>query len=242
LHKTAGPGSHGQTVTGCNNEYYEKWDELKQIPEVSLVIVMGANSPEEHAYQVKVLDRILADTGGKITPLGETAMFKNRDFVNMIKACFVPRTAFRASGSFMIDGMVAHGTVDNCAMGIKMDAGLREKYIKKGVIGDDGTYNSWGTAFEGSHMALFECGHFFDPLDEESTNGMAQMADEGVEICLKTPFNLCWGTFGGLAVGTKRISVGPLCYNFTDWMRKIKRVFDPNSVSDLAGYISPEEK
>jgi glycolate oxidase len=242
LHKTAGPGSHGQTVTGSNNEYWEKWDQLKDIPEISLVIVMAANSPEEHAYQVKVLDSILADTGGRITPIGETPFFKNRDFINMIKSCFVPRSAFRTSGSFFIDGLLAHGTVDNCAMGLKLDAGLRQKYVDKGIIGDDGTYNSWGVTFEGGHMALFECGHFWDPLDEQSSKGILEMVDDGVEICMQTPFNTCWGTVAGKIRGTKEVAVGPLCYNYQNWMRKIKSAFDPNSVSDLSGYISPEEE
>jgi glycolate oxidase len=242
LHKTAGPGSHGATVTGNNNEYYEKWDELKHIPEVSFAIVLAANSPEEHAYQVKVLDKILDETGGKITPLGEKPIFKKRDFINMIKSCFVPRTAFRPAGSFTVDGMLAHGTIDNCALGLKLDGGLREKYVKKGTIGDDGTYNSWGCTFESAHMALFECGHFFDPLDEESSKAMVQMCDDGVDICLKTPVNLCWGTMGGMMLfGSKPVAIGPLCYNYQNWMRKIKKAFDPNSVSDLSGYISPKE-
>ena len=85
MHKTGGPGSHGSSVTGSNNEYYEKWEELKEIPWASYVVVTIGNSPEEHVYQVKVLDKIMEDTGGKTLPLGEKPIMKNRDFINMVK-------------------------------------------------------------------------------------------------------------------------------------------------------------
>ncbi|MFA5308940.1 MAG: FAD-binding oxidoreductase [Dehalococcoidales bacterium] len=242
LNKTAGPGTHGHTVTGCNNEYYDKYEELKGIPEVSLNIVMGANSPEEHAYQVKALDQILKDTGGQITPVGEKAIMKNRDFINAIKTCFVPRTAFRAAGSFTIDGLLGHGSVDHVSLGLKKDGVLRAKYAKKGVIGDDGTYNSWGSTFENAHLALFECGHWFDPLDEASTKGATELIGDGIKISLSTPFSLTWGTSGGMIFGLKsQPPIGPLCYNYHEWMRKIKKAFDPNTASDPEGYISPEE-
>ena len=238
LHVTGGPGSHGASVSGSNNAYYEKWEELKQIPEISLAIVMAGNSPGEHEYQVKTLDKILEDTGGRITPLGEEPIMKNRDYIDMVKGCFIPRTAFRMAGVFGVDGIVGQETVDNCALGLNLDGRQRDKYVEKGVIVNDGTYNSWGSTFEGAHLALVECGQLFSATDKESAEGMEEMRLEGLQISLKTPLGLSWSVRGDEVSKV----VGPACGNFQNWMRKIKKVFDPNTASETVCYISAEEE
>jgi hypothetical protein len=235
LHKTGGPGSHGASVTGSNNEYYEKWDELKQIPWVSYIIVMAACSPEEHAYQVKTLDSILEDTGGKILPLGEKRIWKNRDYINMIKGCFIPRTAFRLTGTFCCP-LSGADNITHAAMGLSLDKDFRKKYDERGILCDDGVNEMWGVPFDGGHWAIFECGHFPDPSDDESLKGVEEMMKEGNEIGLKIPLAPFLGGAG--EVGAKEL--GPLRYNFHNWMRKIKKSFDPNTVSDPSGYISAE--
>jgi hypothetical protein len=72
LHETGGPGSQGHCVSGSNNEYYEKKirGELA-VPKISFSIVISAYSPDDFAFQNKVLRRILEETGGTISPLGE---------------------------------------------------------------------------------------------------------------------------------------------------------------------------
>jgi glycolate oxidase len=232
LHKTGGPGSHGATVTGSNNEYYEKWDELKQIPWVSYIIVTAGNTPGGHAYQVKVLDTILKDTGGKILPLGEQPIFKNCDYINMIKGCFIPRTAFRLTGA-MTCPLTGSDSVDHCAMGLSFDQEFRRKYDESGVLMDDAVNEMWGVAFEGAHFALCECGHFWGPQDEESGKGVLQMMEEGRKIQLKTPLAVNW-----MGMGERAKELGPLCYDYHDWMRKVKKTLDPNAVSDPSNYIS----
>jgi glycolate oxidase len=242
LHKTSGPGSHGSIVTANNNEYYEKRQagEMK-IPPNAQALVMAAYTPEEHAYQVKTLDRILEETGGKIVPMGEHPTFKKRDFLNMIKACFIPRLAFRLSGNFNVDGFVGMESIDSCSMGLKMDEGHRDKYAAKGVIMDDGTYNSWGVAWEGSHYGHFECGHMYDPNDEASCQGVLEMIREGAEVSFKTPFNLSWAPWA-LIVAADMDRIGASCGNFQNWLRQIKKTFDPNAVSDSTQYITVEGK
>jgi glycolate oxidase len=235
MHKTGGPGSHGASVTGSNNEYYEKWEELRQIPWVSYIVVMAANSPEEHAYQVKTLDRILKDTRGTILPLGEKPIFKNRDFINMIRGCFIPRTAFRLTGTFTCP-LQGADTVDHTAMGLSLDKEFRKKYDERGILCDDDVNEMWGVPFDGGHWSIFECGHFPDPSDEESVKGAAEMLQEGREIALKVP--LAPFLSGGGEEAAREM--GPLRGNYHNWMRKIKKSFDPNTVSDPKGYISAE--
>jgi glycolate oxidase len=237
FHKTGGPGSHGACVTGNNNEYYEKRQAGELfVPEVSWAIVLMAVSPQEHEYQVKTLNQILEDTGGRISPTGEEPTWRKRDFLTMIKACFIPRLAFRITGTFACDGMMGQETIDNCALTLKLDGRLRDKYLEKGLITNDGIYHNWGVTYEGGHWALLEGGYPYNPLDDEAVRLMVQMNNEGDETALKLPVGgLAW-----TAAGPKIDVMGPMCGNFQNFMRKVKKAFDPNAVS--YGYISAEEK
>jgi hypothetical protein len=235
IHKTGGPGSHGSIVTGNNNEYYEiRKAGGMSLPEVSWAIVTAAGTAAEHAYQIKVLNLIMEETGGRICPTGEDATWKNRDFINMVKACFIPRLAFRTTGSFATDWMMAQESIDNCAMTLGIDGRLRDKYAEKGVIMDDGTYNNWGVTYEGGHFGLLEGGHLFDPWDKQSMQGFSEMAAEGMEIARGIPTSLGW-----MAVGAQAPALG--LGEVVRWMRKIKKSFDPDTVSDPFGYIAAEE-
>jgi glycolate oxidase len=231
-HKTGGPGSHGACVTGNNNEYYEQRQRGElDLPRKSFSIVLAAFNTEELAYQKKVLKKILEETGGKICPTGEEPVWKKRDFLTMIKACFIPRLAFRLTGTFDVDGILGMDSIDHCALGLKLDEVHRDIYAARGIIMEDGTLNSWGAPYEGSHLGLVECGHQFSSIDDTSINGMADMIGDGIRICLKTPLALNWSFFGAELVG-------PQCYNFHNWMRVIKRTFDPNLLADSSHYIS----
>jgi glycolate oxidase len=235
LHKSGGPGTHGHCVTGNNNEYYEK--RLKgelEIPWISFSIVLAAANEEEHEWQARVLDKILAETGGKIVPLGEDPTWKKRDILTMIKACFIPRLALRPTGTFAVDGMIGMDTTGAMALGLTVDEQQRNKWVKKGIITDDGTLNNWAITYEGSHFALFECGYQFSSIDVDTIKGYNEMMAEGFDICYKTPFNLSWAVFGEAEMPR----IGPACGNHHLWMKKIKKAFDPNTVSDPSMYIS----
>jgi len=238
FHKTGGPGSHGACVTGNNNEYYEKRQAGDHyLPEVSWAIVTAASSPAEHAYQVKVLHKILEDTGGRITPTGEETTWKKRDYLTMIRACFIPRLAFRLSGTFTTDGMMGQETIDNCALSLKIDGRLRDKYVETGDIMDDGIYNNWGVTYEGGHWALLEGGYQYDPIDKDSSEGMVEMQKDGTREALELPV----GGQSWTAMGLRVKEVGPTCGNFQNWIYKIKNTFDPNTVSDPSSYITGKD-
>jgi len=230
-HKTGGPGSHGTCVTGNNNEYYAKKSKGElDLPVISFSIVLAAFSAEEFAFQDKVLKTILAETGGKICPTGEEPDWKKRDLLTMIKACFIPRLAFRPTGAFEVDGITGMDTVDHTAYALKLDAAHRDAYAAKGFLFDDGTNNAWGAPYEGSHLGLAECGQQFSTVDEESIAGTEEMIQTGLEISMKTPIAISWSFFGaGL--------FGPQCGNFQNWMIKIKKMLDPNYICDSTYYF-----
>jgi len=233
LHKTGGPGSHGQCVTGCNNEYYTKRIAGEYgVPFISFTIVMVAANAREHAWQVKTLDKILAETGGKFWSGENDPVWKKRDIVTMLKACFIPRLAFRGSGMFDVDGFIGMDTTDHMALGLTLDNEQRTKMADSKCIVDDDTSNSWSITYEGSHFALFECGQQFSSIDMDSANTFNKLVEEGVEVVNKTPLGFSWAPFGPMAVGA-----GPLLGNFHLWLQQIKKTFDPGDTTDSSYYI-----
>jgi glycolate oxidase len=238
FHKTGGPGSCGPIVTGSNNDYYEKWEDLKGLPWVSFAIVTAASSPEEHEYNVKALNKIMEETGGKIVPVGEKPIFKNRDYINMVRGCFIPRLAFRTAGSFACP-LQGQETVDHAlVVGLQEDGEFRKKYDEQGLLFNDGSNGMWGVMFDNGHFALFECGHMYSPTEVDSWTAGAEMMKEGNGIKLKTPMSFSWTVMGNDVVK----EYGPMLCNIHDWQRKIKKAFDPNTATDPAGYIALEEK
>lgn len=236
LQKTGGPGSVGHCVTGNNNEYYAKRSKGElATPRISFCVVTAGSTPEEHAWQVKTLNQILEETQGIIAPVGEDPMWKNRDFLTMVKSCFIPRLAFRPSGTFGVDGFLGMESFDHMAMGLALDEKHHDKWTTTGCILDDGDLNNWAVTYEGSHWSLFECGHQFSSIDMDSVNTYAKMSAEGIDMACKTPFAFNWSFFPAEMVG-------PMCCNFQDWMRKVKKTLDPNEASDPTNYISAAKK
>jgi len=126
---------------------------------------------------------------------------------------------------------MAQENIDSCALALKMDRSLRDKYSEKGIIMNDGTYNNWGVVYEGGHLGVLEGGYSFSSTND-SFKGFGEMVQEGNDIAIKTPLAMGWMSMGGMA----RVW-GPYLCNVDEWMRKIKKSFDPAIVSDSSGYI-----
>jgi glycolate oxidase len=238
MHKSGGPGTCGPVVTGNNNEYFDKWEELKGLPWVSFGIVTAAASPEQHAYQVKTLNKIMEETQGFLVEVGEKPIWKKRDYINMVKSCFIPRLSFRTAGSFCCP-LQGADTIDHAMVtGLSKDDAFRRKYDDQNLLFNDGSNGMWGVSFDGGHYALFECGHMYSPTEGDSWTAAAEMMGEGGEIALKEPFSIGWTVMGHDVVNT----LGPLFNNVQNWQRKIKKALDPNTTADPMGYIKSEEE
>jgi glycolate oxidase len=225
VHKTSGPGTAHPVIHGCNNDYWaaRQAGELP-LPLVSAGIVMAASSKKEHEYQVKALDAILKDTGGSVFEQWDEPQRRDRDYLNMVRACFIPRLAYRFTGSFSVDGIVGLDSIDNCALGNKLDDTHSGRFRERGAIVNDGTNGSWATCFDNGHFAITECGQSFDPLSEESRAGLEAMVEAGTKISIETPINL------GTSPNSGAYPIfGPICGNYHIWAERIKRSYDPES-------------
>ena len=227
----------GAYATTSNNEFWDKYSRGElEAPKWTLSILLAANSPREHEYQVNVLEKILDETGGKIL-VTEDPNFIKRNFLNTIKVCHISRQCYRLTGSFFESAVFAMDSIDHSVVATETDEEPRKRYIEKGVIMDDGTDNNWMLMFEGGHYAETESLLEYDPTNPESVMGAGQYMQEGLGLSLQKPLNASF-----FAMGPFLPAVGPACGNYQNWMRKIKKAFDPNAVSDPSMYISAEEE
>jgi hypothetical protein len=151
----------------------------------------------------------------------------------------VVRSCFRTTGGFntSFGGM---DTVDLALNQIKAGTELKQKYIGKGVIMDDGADNSATLVFDQGHLAYTEMLIMYDHHDDESAEGAFQYLAESNQACLDK--HLGPPIFQVSQVGTgKHGTFGRACFNYDAWLRKIKREFDPNNTSDPTAYASPDE-
>jgi hypothetical protein len=154
----------------------------------------------------------------------------------MIKMCFIPRYYARAAGSFVI-AVTAMDTVDHCLAILGWEKYLRKKYDDNGMLFNNGTNTMWGSVFEGSHFAVCEGGHLFNPTREEAFRSDSGLIEEAMRKKLETPTALAWNPVTEPVVKM----VGPHISNYHNWMSKINKVYDPNGTSDPSGYISAEK-
>jgi len=75
----------------------------------------------------------------------------------------------------------------------------------------------------------------YDPSDPESAKGAVEYVAETDEAVLQGSLGQPIGILPSQAVNV----YGPACFNYQDWMRRIKKAFDPNIASDPAFYIEP---
>ena len=222
-------------------DYVNTWNTgmLQAMLGYAFLFVVFANSEREFEYQQKVLAQVLEETEGQASPVSETPEMQEQVSTAVVKVDAVVRSCFRTTGGFntSFGGM---DTVDLALNQIKAGTELKQKYIGKGVIMDDGADNSATLVFDQGHLAYTEMLIMYDHHDDESAEGAFQYLAESNQACLDK--HLGPPIFQVSQVGTgKHGTFGRACFNYDAWLRKIKREFDPNNTSDPTAYASPDE-
>jgi glycolate oxidase len=233
LNKAGWAATIGNLVTGNNNEFYEK--RIKgdlAIPWYAFSLIIAAATPDEHAWQVKTLDKIMEETGGKFAEIENNPLFKGRDSLNLFKHCFVPRHLFRSTGCLGVNGIVGVDSTDHMAIGLAAHEKLFKKWAPRDIMLNQGDPSDWGTTYEGGHLSIFENGGCPSSTNDYSIKEFNKFAQEGEEMASDTPFanNL-------FLMGDEMLKrYGPRCLDYPKWMKKIKNAFDPEMVADPLFY------
>ncbi len=222
-------------------DYVNTWNSgiLQAMLQYSFLFVVFANSEREFEYQQKVLAQVLEETGGQASPVSETPEMQEQTSTAVVKVDGVVRSCFRTTGGFntSFGGM---DTVDLAMNEIRVGRELKDKYIRKGVIMDDGGDNSATLVFDQGHLAYTEMLIMYDHHDDESAEGAFQYLAESNQACLDKSLGTPIFQISQVGEG-KHGAFGPACYNYDKWLRKIKKEFDPNGTGDPTAYSPPEE-
>ena len=231
-----GPFTMAAGMTGSNKEVWEVWQKgyFQQKCAHSLSFIMDASSPREMEYREKCLSKILAKTGGEVFP--EDARGQSARFMHALTGQGAVKGTFRSTGAFL-----SAPNADEALQAVKkaneIGYELKDKLVKEGKILDDAD-PTWVTAYEenaiGYHEELVSR---YDPTDLDSIRTAAQIISVSDRLWLEK--NLDISSFGGCTSfeGELHEMAGPKCLNYHVWMRKIKKAFDPNLVSESSFYI-----
>lgn len=207
------------------------------LPRYAFTLQLVCNSKREFEYQKKVVDEVLAKTGGRIyrlEPELEAMMFLQlvQGSSNAVKVVFSRAGSFHPT---MVGNIVTRYTLAKTEA-IAVEA--KQKYIEKGVIWDDMGEGGWGCITDYAHLAYLENETGYDPLDEDSVQGWLGAGNDTNRELIKQKLQVPIAAARHLAYPK---SPHEFCSehlgNYNIWQRKIKEVFDPNTASDPITYV-----
>ncbi len=222
-------------------DYVNIWNTgmLQDMSKYAFLFVIFAGTEGEFEYLQKVLAAIIEETGGQASPISDTQEMQELTATAVIKVDAVLRSSFRPTGGFNTS-FGAMDTMDLALNQIRAGTELKNKYIRKGVIMDDGGDNSATIVLDQGHLAYTEMLVMYDHHDDESAEGAFQYIAEANQACLDR--KLGSPIFQVSQVGKGKHGVfGPASFNYDKWLCKIKSAFDPNNTADPTAYSSPEE-
>ena len=215
-------------------------EELLEKPEIQKLteemrrcfqFILVGMTPRDLAYQQKVLDHILRETGGWNIAFVDEPGIQQYVLLFMIRLCF-KNLNFTATGGF-VDTYNSVATPDVWASGeIEAGKALLKKYA--GRIADAGDQAMGPIGGQGGGgVTGWEDFVFYDPYDPDSAKAAAEVSDEGdrLKAQLGRPpggmlLGLARATHADVEVRAKKLSKAPE-YR---WQRKLKELLDPNEV------------
>lgn len=228
------PAMVASNMATSNDEdfaYFEQFRKLVQGPGFQVIIV--GNSPGDFEYKKQVLQQIIDETKGKSLEPVEDPKVAGGLIWRCIRITASIRECFRAGGPF---SAALGGTHPYAEEVYYMEAvsKIKRELIKKGLLRDDGGgYLTW--SHEHGHLGHAEMLIQFQPTPEV-VKAVGDLHEKAVKIALDINYGVPHQISGEL-----HDMFGPHASNYHLWLRKIKKTFDPNEVSDPSAYISSKE-
>jgi hypothetical protein len=114
-------------------------------------------------------------------------------------------------------------------------AQIKQPYIKRGLILDDGGDLGSGGSFESGHLGYLEGITLYDPGNPQSAMAARELMETGVMDAIDRSMGAPIAAFG---VEANRI-FGPACSDYHVWLSRIKSALDLNVASDPFFYAEP---
>ena len=224
-------------TTESNDEFWslvkDSPPEMRDSLRFSATVMLDASSTREMDYRKKCFEAILKKVEGQAVPLD--ARTESAVFFNSL-TCQGTQRIFRLSGSFL-SAVAIQESWDACmGGGKKASEDLYDKYEKLGLVADSGE-SPWASAFV-DNCGHIECVVIFDQFDKKSVEAVREILAEADQ---KLPeWHLAMGAFEGALTFEERAqkAAAPYCLDFLNFEKKIKKLFDPNLVSESSAYVS----
>ena len=214
---------------------------LRQMQEESngrvgfLVVIAGA-TVSEFEYRKGVLAQILEETGGEFLSHFEDPDVKREVLWSETRFSGGVREGFRPTGRF--HGLIGDTAMFQTSMRYMLDCmDLQLAVQARGnVRTDGGTDYVIGMVFENGHNGHAEQLVMTHPT-AEGWRDLMQFSDDCEDLGIEKGYTVPATVFGDRG----HDKWGPILGNYHLWLRKIKKSFDPNGVSEAATYISAKD-
>ena len=137
------------------------------------------------------------------------------------------QAAFRPSQG-MATMLGAFDTWDLAHTQAEYVAKIKQPYIKRGLILDDGGDLGSGGTFESGHLGYLEGIILYEPGNPQSAMAARELVETGVRDAIDQAMGAPIAAFG---VEANQI-FGPECGDYHVWLSRIKSALDPSSASD----------
>jgi glycolate oxidase len=230
-------------MTGSNEELWELWQTgyWQERCQDAMNIVMDSSSPRELEYKEKVFREVVKRFDGEIPPeLNEDDVHgQNARFLHAFLGLGAVKGAFRAGGTFH-EGITGDDTLDAVQKMVDLALPLKEKLAKEGKLLDDGDCCPIHPYDENTMAGHMETPVRYDPCDPEAVKAASELAAWSLKAGVEA--NLAISQFEGLESYHDDVHdvAGPKCLHYDEWMRKIKKAFDPNLVAEYTWYAHPK--
>jgi glycolate oxidase len=227
-------------VSESNDEF---WDMVKDSPpemaemyKFAASFLVDAASPGELKYREQLVEKLLDKYEVMSFPMDDK--MRGALFYNLVTGQGTQRI-FRVSGSFLsaVGAQEAWDTMGHISRRCAEE--IWAKYEAEGKIALAGE-SPWGAALGdwGSHV---ESVCVYDQLDPESVQATRDIIAEVDELLPK--WSLGMGSFEGCLSPAEAAQkkAEPYCLDFMSYEKKIKKLFDPNLVSESTWYVTPDE-
>jgi glycolate oxidase len=215
-------------------EIYEKFK--KEVIGPGFMIIIAGNSPRDFEYRKKVLARIIKETGGKSLKAVEDPENEGGFIWRFIRITASIRETSRIGG-FRGGGAVGGTDVfPLMSFFIKAGAPVKEDFIKRGMLFDDGV-SPFIQSIEHGHTGH---GEILNRISMKYPFPL-KVQQEGSQRINKIAVEGHFGVPHHVWSDALHDMYGPPASNYQLWLRKIKKAFDPNGASESSNYITDRE-
>jgi len=219
-----------------NNEDLELLKQYTaEVQGPGFLLIMAGNSPRDTEYKKRTLQQIMDECGGKCLSDVDDPESAGGFIWRFTRVTGSIRETCRATGCFAgeVGGTDVFGLMRAY---IARASKIKQDFIDKGLLHADGT-DPFVQSIEHGHQGHGEMLIRYFP-------NIPEAAQAGYEIFMAANKTAVEGRFGVPAhVWSDAIHdmYGPYTLNYTKWLRKIKKTFDPNAASESSHYISAQE-